>query len=425
MKGRVKMENKMIFDLLEGDKIVSLAFRQIRRGGGGEGFGDGIVIHSREKLLVESLSIAKYIKKKLDGSESSDRGILLCGGGMYETLILTVASSILSCRLFLTDKLPTESYGCGVIVAESPTADGFSLSISFDELGSLVLGELSSLEDFDWEYSQNSLCELCFLGRSGLEIYSEDKALDLAREYKSALKISPLSTLFSTLPAYTKEGFFGGLLCPLLFARKWVLTRPTAALFEQIKLTSPSVLLCEGETQDAIAAEMEKLRRAPRLWQRGKGTHPLKVKFDKLFPKTRAALRRLKMIYVHYHFGGKLKRIATLGEGEVGAVESLHSFGVTSTSILTVDLCGFVGFRVSGDRECLWRLPKGLFADMCSVGQSGVGKLTFYGKDLALGSSSGHTFESGSFRSEFFEELILVSDLYGFPAQKGVFYVKK
>ena len=170
---------------------------------------------------------------------------------------------------------------------------------------------------------------------------------------------------------------------------------------------------------------MQAGKKAPRLWQKGKGSHPMRRKLERIFPSTRAALRRLKMICVGYPFGNKLAKIVCIGEPEAESSLLLLELGILSHSLLTVDCCALAGFRLIGEPDGRWRLPKTLKSSMCDIKEGGVGKLTFYGENLALGRPNEHTLKVGDFRSEFFSEKILVSGLEGFPHKNKIFYTKK
>ena len=131
------------------------------------------------------------------------------------------------------------------------------------------------------------------------------------------------------------------------------------------------------------------------------------------------------MIYVHYPFGGRLMSVAAVGELSESTADSLADFGVLSASMLGIKRCALVGFRRYGDKEGRWRLPKGLFADMCDVGAGGIGRITFYGDGLTIGEVKGHTLKAGELRREHSIAPLLVSDIWGFSSAKGLFYAQK
>ena len=406
-----------------------------RRGGGiGEGFGDGVILCTRRKLYEEAKALAGYIKR-VTGEESPS--VLLADGGMYDTALVTVACSLFGGVLTLSETLPESTPECSIMIApHRPTCDSDESRpfLALGELNAVILGELASECDAKnrecdakIEVDAAKLCVrfLCAASERRIESYTEAAAMRTARRYARAEGILPWDVCFSTLHPCSKEGFFGGLLAPMLYAKKWFYCGATRNVFEEMKLCAPTKLLCDCRLVRELSLEMKALRSAPSAWQRGRGSHPIRLKLDRLFPRTRAALRRLKMIYVHYPFGGRLSWVVTVGELDSECTETLSTFGVISSSLLSVDNCALAGFRRSGDREGFWRLPSRLFADMCNVGVGGIGTVTFFGDGLSESAPNGHTFKAGEFREEFGSQYLLVSDLRGFSTRKGVFFVKK
>ena len=411
------------------DSIARRAARlSLRRGGFCEGFGDGLMIYSREKLFTESFALARALQAR-SADRLSPRSILLSGGGMYDTLLLLIASSLLSCPLTLSESLPDDVSGHELIISSDPRRDGARGGgiIFTDELGSLALGELCDTEDMlsGFSFPDDRRFEIRFLTSSGSEAFSESAALAIAGEYRRAEGLSRYEACFSTLPPYTKEGFFGGLLAPMLYSGRFGYAPTSDELFEQIRLCAPSTLLSYREVAIRISKEMQALRNAKSSWQKGRGSHPLRRRLDRIFPRTRAALRRLKMISIRYPFGNKLARIVCIGEPERESAGLLHSLGIFSHSLMTVEGCGLAGFRFSHDPDGLWQLPRSLSASMCDVRAGGVGKLTFLGDNLALGKSEYHSTRAGRFRSELLYPRLLVSDIWGFPSKNHTFFAKK
>ena len=422
-------ELRGFYSFIEVDSVARRAARlSLRRGGLCEGFEDGLMIYSRERLFTESFALARTLQER-SADRLSPRSILLSGGGMYDTLLLLIASSLLSCPLTLSEALPDDISDYELIISADPRRDGArgGRIIFTDELGSLALGKLSDTEDMlaDFSFPKDRRFEIIFLSGAGREAFSEPSALAIAKEYKHAEGLSRHEACFSTLPPYTKEGFFGGLLAPMLYSGRFGYAPTSDELFEQIKLCAPSTLLSYREVAIRISKEMQSLKNAKAVWQRGRGSHPLRRRLDRIFPRTRAALRRLKMISIRYPFGSKLSRIVCIGEPERESAELLHSFGIFSHSLLSVDRCGLAGFRISRDPDGRWRLPRSLSASMCDVGVGGVGKLTFIGDHLADGTAEWHSTRSGSFRSELLYPRLLVSDIWGFPYKNHTFFAKR
>lgn len=397
------------------------------RGGGiGEGFGDGVILSTRRKLYEESTALAGYIKRMLSEDGES---VFLVGGGMYDTAAITVSCSLIGCSLTLCETLPKFAFSCDLLIASHQPIDEhvkYKSFISLSELNAVILGELACDADVK-NITIGSGFSVVFLGERDDEIesYNEQMAVRIARRYAKAEGIFPWDTCFSTIHPCSREGFFGGLLAPMLYAKKWFYCSDFGNAFEEMKLSSPTKIVCEPKFAEELMNEMEKLKSLPSFWKKGVGSHPLRLKLDKLFPRTRAAIRRLKMIYVHYHFGGRISGVATIGELNEKTSESLASFGVLSSSLLGIKNCALVGFRRYGDKRNFWRLPEGLFADMCNVGGGGLGRVTFFGDGISLGEARGHTFKAGELRSEYNVEPILVSNICGFSASGDVFYAKK
>ena len=433
MEIKMKEHNWILSEYDREDTIVETARIFSRRKGGiGEGFGEGIILCSRKKMYEEAEALARYIKRSSGERETS---VLLVDGGMYDTSIVTVACSMLGCELTLSQTYPEAYSEYSMFIAphrpmEKDGAGGSFVALS--ELNAVVLGELSGDIDEEKQIATDNKESLClrFLyssseGRVILERYSESDAVMIAKAYARAEGLLPWDVLFSTLHPCSKEGFFGGLLAPMLTAKKWVYSPLSHLTFEQMRLCSPTKLFCSDELTREILSEMRELKVAPKRWQKGKGSHPLRLKLDRIFPRTRAALRRLKMIYVHYPFGGKLSGITTNGNIDTDCASGLLEFGVFASSVLTVENCALAGFRKTGDREGLWRLPKYLCADMCNVGARGTGTITFWGGGISSNTPNEHTFKPGEFRKENEKDAWLVSDLFGFTTLKGKFLVKK
>ena len=435
-KRRRKMkEQKWILSEYESvDRIADTARIFSRREGGiGEGFGEGVILCSRRKMYEEATALARYLKRISGDAEPS---VLLVDGGMYDASIVTVACSMLGCTLTLSEAFPEAIPECSIMIApHRPAAEnGQEYSfVAISELNAIVLGELSA-EDNEEKMqiapSDDNCLLLQFLrsdsdGGTTLESYSEYDAVMIAEAYARAEGVFPWDVLYSTLHPCSKEGFFGGLLAPMLTAKKWVYSPYTPLIFEQMRLCAPTKLLCDVELAQELLSEMRVLKVAPKAWQKGRGSHPLRLKLDRLFPRTRAALRRLKMIYVHYPFGGKLSGVITKGELSADAERGFLEFGVLSSSILTADNCPLAGFRKTGDRVGFWRLPKYLCADMCNVDPFGHGTIILWGGGLSENTPNGHTFKAGEFREENEKNAWLVSDLFGFSTRKGTFFVKK
>lgn len=422
------MEVGMDFDYIDAeDSIFDTARIFSRRGGGiGEGFGDGVILCTRKKLYEEAIALSRYIKRTLSEGECS---VLLVGGGMYDTAVLTVACSRIGCPLTLSEYTPNVELSCGLMIADHSPSDSFinyKTFLSIGELNAVILGELSGEAEDDGDIRREGF-SVNFLNASdgSVESYFEQMAVRTAHRYANAEGIFPWDVCLSTLHPCSREGFFGGLLAPMLYAKKWFYCGSFGNVFEEMRLCAPTKLLCEPMLAERISEEMERLRTVPSAWHKGRGSHPIRLKLDKLFPKTRAALRRLKMIYVHYPFGGRLVSVAALGELSESTAESLADFGVLSASMLGIKRCALVGFRRYGDKVGRWRLPKGLFADMCDVGAGGIGRITFYGDGLSIGEVKGHTLKAGELRREHAIAPLLVSDIWGFSCSKGLFYAQK
>ena len=439
-----------------------------RKGTIGEGFGEGVLICSRGKLYDECRALARYIKARLCGKAPS---ILLCDGGMYDTATVAVTASLLSCTLTLSRDIPTERIECSVTIAPHPPVwQSDELFISTDELQAIILGELAeehirnlerieaekNIPVFEWgaslesqgfgacvkddksaecdaETSPNAtLFELVLLSNPAgkdFERYSEAAVISAAREYRVAEGLFPFDTCFSTLHSCTKEGFFGGILAPMMTSKRIFHASPSPCLFEQMRLSSPTKLLCEPSLAAEIAYSMQRLKETPRAWRKGRGSNPLRLKLDRLFPRTRAAIRRLRLVFIHYPFGGRLSGICTVGDSlstlPDSTVDTLLGFGIVATSLMSVKNCLLTGFRRASDPADLWRLARGLRADMCDVEKNGVGRLTFGGNLVSDAPTNGHTLTAGELRLEFPEKRLLVTELCGFPSRNGTFFVRK
>ena len=395
-----------------------------RDGGVGESFSDGIIICTRRKLYEESVALAAYLRRFL----SINGRVLLIGGGMYDTAVITTACSLVGCALVLSEAVPVHNVLYDVIIASQLPEEScvrYKSYLSFGELNAVILGEMIEKSDNVNEVGESDFSVSFISGDGEIESYPEQMAVRVACRYADAQGIFPWDVCMSTLHPCTKEGFFAGFLAPMLRAKKWIYCDDPQNVFEEMRLCSPTKLTTTPEIAERLLGEMEALRSAPSVWQKGRGSNPLRLKLDRIFPRTSAAIRRFRMIYVHYHFGGMLSGVTTLGELSESCMESLAHFGVLSSSLIGTKNCALSGYRKYGDSNGYWRLPDGLFADMCDVRAGGVGKVTFYGDGISIGPTNGHTFKAGELRNEYNENAILVSEFCGFSTSKRIFFAQK
>ena len=398
-----KIEEKgYIFDRLDRpDGIVDSARVLSRVGGGvGEGFGDGVIFHSRKRMYGESRALARWLCKRTGREFPS---VLFVGGGACETAITLIACAMLGGRLTLAEEMPDGIPESDLVIAPCPTdrieAERF---VALDELAAAVMGESLSADGVE-EIPRGEVT-LRFITPDGrAEEYSEREAILIARAYARAEGLMPWDTVLSTLAPTSREGFFGGVLAPMLSAREWVYARRTEGFSEQMRLTRPTRLLCGEVMMGELYEGMKELYVAPSAWQKGKGSHPLRRRLDRLFPRTRAAWRRLRLELVHYPYGGRLSGVTVLGRTEEKQSEFLAEMGVLTSSVISSEGCALAGYRRWSDERGFWRLPRYLCADMREVGPRGYGRLTF--------------FVGGE------EDQSIPSDLVGFPTRRGRFFV--
>ena len=351
-------------------------------------------------MYGESRALARWLCKRTGGESPS---VLLVGGGACETALTLIACAMLGGRLTLAEEMPDGIPESDLVIAPSPTdlvsPESF---VALGELAAAVMGE--SLSADGGEPCPRGEITLRFITNGGrVEEYSEREAILIARAYARAEGLMPWDTVLSTLAPTSREGFFGGVLAPMLFAREWVYARPTSSLSEQMRLVRPTRLLCGEGLMGELCEGMRELYVAPSAWQKGKGSHPLRRRLDRLFPRTRAAWRRLRLELVHYPYGGRLSGVTVLGGTDERESEFLAEMGVLTSSVISTEGCALAGYRRWGDERGFWRLPRYLCADMQEVGPRGYGHLTF--------------FVGGE------EEYSVASDLVGFPTRRGRFFV--
>lgn len=363
------------------------------------GLSNGEIFYSRARLYSEGVAFARYLKRK---TKREKPRVLLTDAGVYEVSLLLVSCALLGCELWLvvgnTDSVPE----CDAVVGRRYREDFSSARfISSGEIPSILLGE-SLIEPPENERLCGEI-EICFLSENGFVKYTEREAILIAREYARAMGLVPFDAVITTLSPLSREGFFGGILAPFLHAKRWVCVDEGSDLFDEMRLLSPTKLFCDGGVFLRFADEVERVSKLPSAWKKGQGSHPVRRKLDKLFPRTRAALRFWRLLSLHSHFGGRLSGACVLGEADKEQSARLLDFGVLTSSVISIPLHAIVGHRRAYDKEGFYRLPRYLSADMTDVIPRGYGCLTFFvGWD---------------------DKSAAKSELFGFPTRKGGFFV--
>jgi hypothetical protein len=147
---------------------------------------------------------------------------------------------------------------------------------------------------------------------------------------------------------------------------------------------------------------------------------------DLLPASTRLAGRRRLLARRILRLGGVLRSVCVTDD-DPRLADRLADFGIPTHALLSVRCCPFAGLKSFVTDPTSWHPPEGLYADVCSVGKGGVGRITLSGSGTAIPDPAPKWLceSPHSFRLDRTDGLSLVTDLQGYILPNGNFRLKK
>ena len=403
--------------------IAATASKRGARGALGLCEGGCVTGITYERLVGDSMALAGLI------SERSPAAVLLHGGNAREAALFLLASSLLEIPLILcsenakVDAIEATVNACGALFSVSEVLKGRDLALS--ELSAAIEVGRSEfrvrMPDF-----RGSGFLLSFFSERGLESYSEDSVLHLACEYGMLSSYVRSDVTLSDLAPLSPEGVVCALLAPLLTGGTAAFIRMSEEVEAYSRIVRPTRLLCGAETASGAIAAVKREERGgaalPIVYS------PKKRGIFAIFGK-KATLAKRRRLYSGrlMRLGGRLRHVTLTDDTKMRSAQSFSELGIVTGSLLSTYGCPFVGIRTVFSPLGAWRLPGGLFADVCGVGKGGVGRLTLSGRGLCISSDNPikRGCIPGSFRLDDTDGLSLVTDFCGYVLPNGNICVKK
>ena len=79
-------------------------------------------------------------------------------------------------------------------------------------------------------------------------------------------------------------------------------------------------------------------------------------------------------------------------------IDRFFSFGIYAVTMLSEPGLTPSLFHYGGDKTGIWRLPEGVYVDVCNVQKGGIGNFMFYSHAICRGKESADTLLPGEIR---------------------------
>lgn len=360
------------------DRLHSLGKELLGRSAIGESLdGSSVITFSYQRLISDADAAAILI------SELSQKGspISLHGGSSYDSAVIFLACSSLKRRLIISDGLED------VMLLTDP--QGEPISIDLNELRALISGVLARGVPAAPRADGEEMKIVFYDSLRGERCFSESAAVLSASELAASCRLSAKDTLLFTLPLHSPEGFFGGVLAPLLCGACTVCCPSERSVIRDLKLTRSTVILCSPRLTLAIKKKLSNLCRLPIHVFSKKSALNGGATLIKYFCAAEIACRRLLMARVRVSVGGRLRALVSLSEISDDSARALMFFGIECVMVLSTSACIPAAFRYGDDRRRVWTPPRDTVADICDVQRGGIGRITISSPRLCEGSRDG------------------------------------
>ena len=376
-----------------------------------------------EKLVNDSVALARIISRRYPSA------VLLHGGKAHETLLILLAASLLELPLILcSERSDSEAIGatvksCGSIFSVSESLKDRDIALS--QLTAAVEGGYSELQTRLPDFRGSGFL-LSFFSKDRLDSYSEDSLLHSAYELGILSSYDRSDVTLSDLDPLSPEGIVCALLAPLITGGTAVFMKRGRDIEPYARIVRPTRLLCGAETATKALSAVRREERGsaalPIVY-----SHPKSGIFRLLGERASLAQRRRLYSGRLMRLGGRLRHITLTDDPKMSLAQSFSELGIVTGSILSTDGCPFVGLKNIFSQSGSWRLPRGLFADVCGVGKGGVGRLTLSGRGLCLPYDDPvkRGCIPGRFRLDDTDGLSLVTDFCGYVLPNGNICLKK
>lgn len=363
-------------------------------------------------------------------AEAEAEQIFLCGGNAIQVALAILVASLLSLPLTLAhceaegDRPTPFKRSDGRILVIAPSSylklcDKQDTFIDLNGFSAAVEGARSRSDPHTAKCGKGF--SLTFAasesnGTTACECYDESSLIFSARAFAELSSLSTGEVTLCDLSPTTPSGAVCGLLSCLLSGGYFVSCPPPCRVSEYCPTVRPHRLLCTR----AGAYE------ASALLQDGCSPSlpipftPMRREWRRITRLRRLASSRLMLL------GGELRQVTLLGGAPPYIVSIFASSGVLCDSLLSCPSCPTAALR-SYLTDRFWRVPNGILADMCAVESGGRGIITLSGHGISMppqrSDIGGRT--PGCFRSDEWQGVALVTDLYGFVTPKGQISVEK
>ncbi len=369
----------------------------------GETCGTGFVFYTYERLINDAIGAAILLSELAEPSDP-----VTVGTSAYDTAVITIAASVLSRSVIISDSDDSLTFK-GIVITDKNTYSPRFISPS--ELRTLIAGVLSrrnpSLPSFE-----RGNAKITFRSKGQSDTYSERAAILSATAFNVGCTLTAKEKMMSLFSPHTPEGFFCGILAPLIAGAYTAVCADARSTVRYMRSLSPTKLFCPSDVAGAILLKLLRIKK--KIPRTSYTPSPLDA--------TRLWINRLSHPRISYLLGGRLRALIVAGEIPKASVSALFSLGIYSVMMRSVRGMSPALFRYAGDRAGKWSLPLGTNADMRNVQKGGIGNLVLSSEGVRMGEPVGNTYTE----NEKLSENSLITPLKCFITKNGgVFLTKK